>query len=915
MRRVFQSPVKRNAQTLVFFLLAFGTIFLLCGFAIDSGLLYLAKARLSRAVDGAALAAVGNFHQSDDPATNRQLVSVTMRNFAAANYTDLQSISATATETASSTIPVVYTYNFNDGTTDPNGNPPYRRYVQVVLQTGAGGQITSATCSARCPARTYFMGYAGSFFKDMKVSSSAVATRNPRLIMIVVDRSASMLAYPGGGAYGLPDAIVTFLNFFDTTSDYIGIASFSSNGRLEMPLTTNFLTAGTNVLYNSYDTNFHVPGIDPEQSADPVNYATHGVRRMKFGGQTAADEGMRIALEQMMANPGFNNPNVTKYIVLFTDGAWNDVRTLLAAPGYTNVVAVPGPLAGGINSYSTNNTAPFPVPTLSPNPEVALADVSSSFESSYDAFNPAHHGSDTWQSADGQYEPPLAPAFIEGAPLYVSNSTPNLGPSGLGGSIYATNINVWLQPGSVDYVYDGVHATPSSTYVSCYTNSVTNVDIGLLPGGSNVLVVPGYIIDGTFTDSLDLAYPDSGSGLSYRADNYLEPFMWPDDPGSADVITSGINSTMRKEMFRNYVNLLTGFYIYRADDPPSIPPTTEPLDDVSTYIRPLNGLGPYYPGGAFYWPFGDMYQIGLGLGPVGVNTGYWLSSNSSFALIDPLNDPSTDTVHSPARHLSYSINMLATNAAPNWAGELFYDGTQGTNVISGTSTNSVSTQMTSANVSDWQGGAGTTPGSWLQGFINAGLSSGILIQDPSHYGTGSTNTINGEVLRPFTFNGSGVPANLLSGLSAVTPGGSATGGYVTDGAGNYYKNAMAYSGRPTHFYDFSQSKWVPFVQNHTYPPNEALPLCIWKVQEYAWHARAAGVTVYTVGYGSLVDDSEQLLLAQVANATNTTAGGGSNLLSWNQSQPLGQQFHATTTNDIIADFQSIAQAINAALTQ
>ena len=906
MRHTFKPLIKKkNAQTLVFFLLAFGTIFLLCGFAIDSGLLYLAKARLSRAVDGAALAAVGNFHQSDVPATNRQLVATTMRNFAAANYTDLQSIATTATEVASGTTPIVYTYNFNDGTIDSSGN--FRRYVQVVLQTGAGGQITSATCNARCPARTYFMGYAGTFFRDMKVSSSAVATRNPRLIMIVVDRSASMLSYPGGGAYGLPDAIVTFLDFFDTTSDYIGIVSFSSNARLEMPLTTNFLTAGTNVLYNSYEPVYHTPGVDPEQSQ--ANYATSGIRRMKFGGQTAADEGMRMGIEQMMANPGFNNPNVTKYLVLFTDGAWNDVRTLLAAPGYTNTVTVPA--AGGVNTFSSSAT-PLSVPTLSPDSAVALADVNSSFKS-YDAFIAAHHANDIWQSADGQYEPPLAPASTEGAPLTVTTNTPILGPSGLGGSIYATNINVWLQPGSVDYVYSPTNSAPIATYVSCYTNAVTNVNIGIEPGGKNVLVVPGYVADGTFTDSLDLAYPDDPSGtyVSYRFDNYLEPFMWPDDPGSTGLANAGLNSTMRKLMFRNYANLLTGFYIYRADDPPSIPPTTEPLDEVSTYIRPLNGLGPYYPSAAFYWPFGDMYQIGLALGPVGVN------AQSTFALINPLNDPSTDNYNSSARHLSYSINMLATNAAPNWAGELFYDGTQGTNVISGTSSTSVSTQMTSANVGDWRNGAGSTPGGWLQSFISSGIANGILINDPSHYGTGSTNIINGEVLRPATYNGAlpSSTANYLpAGLSSVTPGGSDTGGYVTDGV-SYYKNAMAYSGRPTHFYDFSTSSWVRFVQNHTYPPNEALPLCIWKAQEYAWHARAAGVTIYTVGYGSLVDDTEQVVLAQVANSTNTTAGGGSNMLSWNQNQPIGQQFHATTTNDIIADFQSIAQAINAALTQ
>lgn len=47
----------RDAQTL-FFLLAFGTIILLCNLVIDLDLLYLAKAWMSRVVDGNSLVAV-----------------------------------------------------------------------------------------------------------------------------------------------------------------------------------------------------------------------------------------------------------------------------------------------------------------------------------------------------------------------------------------------------------------------------------------------------------------------------------------------------------------------------------------------------------------------------------------------------------------------------------------------------------------------------------------------------------------------------------------------------------------------------------------------------------------------------------------------------------------------------------------
>ena len=104
----------------------------------------------------------------------------------------------------------------------------------------------------------------------------------------------------------------------------------------------------------------------------------------------------------------------------------------------------------------------------------------------------------------------------------------------------------------------------------------------------------------------------------------------------------------------------------------------------------------------------------------------------------------------------------------------------------------------------------------------------------------------------------------------------------------------------------------------------------WKAQEYAWHARALGVTIYTVGYGQLVSPSQQALLAIIANSTNTTAGntqtwngtavtsytpGPGTAITYNPSQPVGQQFYATNITDIGNDFYLVGQAINAALTQ
>jgi Flp pilus assembly protein TadG len=910
---------RQRAQTLVLFALALTAIILLCGFAIDSGLLFLAKARISRAVDGASLAAVGNFHQSDNATQNGIDVSTIMRNFATANYTDLATI--TTAPIISNPNTTTATYNFVDIAAGKDANGTYRKFVMVTLTSGAGGQITSAQCSARCPVHTYFIGIFG-HFADLKVSSGATATRNPRLIMVVVDRSGSMLVPPASGnpgCVGLAPAIVTFLNFFDTSSDYIGMVSFASNARLEMPLTTNFLYAATNNLYEAYDivTNseayggqsaWYVPGSDPEHNQ--ANYYTQGVRRFRFGGDTAADEGIRLALEQMMANAGWSNPNVVKYMVIFTDGAWNTTRTLVAAPGYTNVVT--GPPSGAKTytpttvSHSTNMIYAYTqVPDMAP----WLNYWSAVTNGTYD---PANHQTDIIQSfgssnddvsAEGN---DYASSTLIGAPqTYTTNTYMETVSSKL---YYAPTLNVWLPPGSVDYVYRTTNAATgyldkNETTVSQIDNPKMTVNVVLGTGDSNVLVVPGYLIDGVVYDGLDLAYP-SNSPVStdtyMESSNFCLPWMWPDadtpvGDGTASAqatgalqtdaeANAGAGPTERMLMLRNYMNLLTGFYVFRPDDP--LGTGVEPLTGA---LRPLNAVGAYYPSAGFYWPF-DL--VGLDQYP-------------TFALTNPSASNSSTTDPSPngkARAIAWSINMLSTNAAPEWSGELFYHGQNA--ALSGAT--SQSSLMTSK--SDWQAGMP----SWITTYFDQS-GENVTETDSAH----NTNQLASAVVwRPSSFNGSG---NLVTtGISDVSPSDSLnyTGGYVQDAAGNIYRNTMAWSGRPTHYYDFSRSTWVPIATNHV-KNVQMLPLGNWKASEYCWHARAAGVTVYTVGYGGAVSDGEQAFLATLANSTNTTAGGGTNFLpaNYNTQQPIGEQFYATNASEIGVDFSNVATAINAALTQ
>jgi hypothetical protein len=943
---------------------------LLCGLAIDSGLLYLAKARLGRAVDGAALTAVGNFNRSSDPTTNRDDVALIMRNFAVANYTGLSSISAdvsvsggsggapTTTTGANGQQQTSYQYNFNDGTQDANGQ--YRRFVQVTLNTGSGGNITSATCNARCPVQTFFIGYGYYFLGngvsknyakiggysgpsslvDLKVSSSAVATRNPRLIEVIIDRSASMLA-KGGGASGLPPAIVQFLDFFDTSADNIGIVSFGTAARVEMPITTNFLIAGTNNLSDAYNTLTNspdpqadvpcgVPGLDPEIITDP-GYATNGVRRLKFGGSTCADDGIRLGLEQMMANAGFNDPDVIKYMVIFTDGQWNTARTMFAAPGYTNRVTVPtadathvfvtngasaGTPIGSTNGpWNPNNLASntnlMLMPSLSPLPGVTNA-IAAINPYDFSVLAPAHY-KDVWLSADGTANEPLGPQagtqILGGTAQSITNTSWVGSNNGTAINYYTHNFDVWLQPGAVAYC--ATNNGNAIAYVSDYTNPTKHINLIVGSGGAVDLIVPGYIADGTFYDGLDLPLPDStrfGSGPpKYRADNFQQAFEWSDDANSVTASQSDdanyqSSSLQRQLAFRNYVNLLTGFYISDPDDPSG--PGREPLiteQSPNGAPRPLFGLGPYYPGAPYYFPFGgETNAAGWVTNAMGI------TYDPTYALMNPSEqDPDTDQTYQigGTRHNAYSINMLSPMAAPQWSGELFYKSATGggTTVLSGNGSTSASQIMKSA---DWK--------NQLPNFAAHYDVPNLMINETTHNASISGSP---SVWRPVTFNGS----NFTTSYSAISESGgpSITGGYVADGpqglaTTHYYYNAMAYSGRPSHYYDFSQSKWIPVGDNHT-PGVQALPLGNWKAWEYAWHARALGVTIYTVGYGLKVLDAQQAYLAQIANATNTTAGGGT-AIAYNPSQPIGQEFYATNATQISNDFYSVGQAINEALT-
>src|ERR1019366_7035816 len=197
------------------------------------------------------------------------------------------------------------------------------------------------------------------------------------------------------------------------------------------------------------------------------------------------------------ANPGFTDPDMVKYMVIFTDGKWNNMRTLVAAPGYTNVVIGPpnvsatvayvtnatgnGKANGASGPWSTTltkNTNLMLMPSFCPSPDVtnAINDNDTVVDFANLATNHYH---DVWQSVDSSgYEPLGSPTTTPtvGAPInYVDNTL--VGTSGVT-NYYTHNLDVWLQPGAVDYLYASGNPNPT-IYVSNFNATPPNQHINI----------------------------------------------------------------------------------------------------------------------------------------------------------------------------------------------------------------------------------------------------------------------------------------------------------------------------------------------------------------------------------------------------------------------------------------------------
>ena len=299
---------KEDGQVILWLAFGLPLLILFAAMALDMGLIYQTKAKLSNAVDAAVLTGARNYSQGTGTA---QSLGTDMFQ---ANY-------------GSATPTLAWTWCPTDPSC-PTGSP------------------ISSTLKATTTVNTTFMAYLPRF-AQWSLSDTGQATRSNLIMSIVLDRSGSMACggSSGGdcGGVALQSAVPTFVGDFTNGTDHLAMISFADNARVDVPITTNFVTPidsavsslvwdggtfGTGAGTNTYDV-VHGP---------PLNLADHQNSTVTFP---------------------TGQPYV-KVVVYFTDGLMNTVQNTLNC---TNGSPGPGATLYNFGGYDSGSTFDFFDPT------------------------------------------------------------------------------------------------------------------------------------------------------------------------------------------------------------------------------------------------------------------------------------------------------------------------------------------------------------------------------------------------------------------------------------------------------------------------------------------------------------------------------------------------------------------------
>jgi len=294
-----------RGQIMVIFAMVLPILILFAGLAIDVGILYVTKAKLSTSVDAACLTGMKNL---------------------------------TAGQTIAGQLATdMFQANFGP-------NPPV---PTVTFPTDAyGDQQVKVTATAN--VNTLFIRYL-SQWASVPVSALAVSTRGKLAMSIVLDRSGSMTT--DGGQAALQAAVPIFVNDFDDTLDSIALMSFSSNATIDFAISNHFKTPITNAVKNM---NFVGGTFGTGAGSNVVLLTDPNAPPMSMA---------KLQDDTILPQPG---QNLVKVVVYFTDGLMNAVQDKFYCLGSSGNGTTQTLVNYGGYDLGTNDVA-FLDPTCSPN--------------------------------------------------------------------------------------------------------------------------------------------------------------------------------------------------------------------------------------------------------------------------------------------------------------------------------------------------------------------------------------------------------------------------------------------------------------------------------------------------------------------------------------------------------------------
>ena len=241
------------------------------GLAVDVGTIYLIKARLSAAVDAAALAAGRSVNLANTVQQAQTQAVAAAQQFFSANF-PAGYLNSIGTPTVTPTFTQV---------TDGNGNP-------------TGVLNISVTASAQAP--TYFMNIFN--ISSITVSDSGTASRRGLVLMLVLDQSSSMNTAPDPitgltACDAMKQAAQNFITLF-SPYDYVGLVTFDITAHLIYAPSTS---------YGNGTLNADIGAIVCQSNTNTIS-------------------ALQLAYQEIQA---VNLPLAKNTIMLFTDGSPNGV--------------------------------------------------------------------------------------------------------------------------------------------------------------------------------------------------------------------------------------------------------------------------------------------------------------------------------------------------------------------------------------------------------------------------------------------------------------------------------------------------------------------------------------------------------------------------------------------------------------